>query len=263
MKDKKTPKHVGSRVVACATLIVLLAATSFAHPAIHIVDNIWKHVGSREAFEQCRYMEFTWAVEKDGEIIRSRKHTWDRYGGDYVLEFTDADSGENIKVYFNTDSQSGTALKDGAAVDAEENARLLERAYAMYINDSYWLLMPTKLTDPGAKIQFVGHAGKMEADGSEGEFMVIHLFFDKKVGLTPGDEYWVYVTHDGVVARWDFKLEDGSEGEYEWLEEKDCGMGIVLSTRKQRMDGSAAIVFPNVRFSDTMDHVVFEAPGGQ
>ncbi len=38
-------------------------------------------------------------------------------------------------------------------------------------------------------------------------------------------------------------------------------MGIVLSTRKVSPDGKRAVVFPNVRFSETIDRAIFEAAG--
>lgn len=247
------------RPLVCAGLAAFLVGTAVAHPAVEVVDLIWDHIGGKENFEKCRYIEFTWQSETDGQIKRTRKHTWDRYEGDYVVEFTDA-SGDAYTVYMNVETLEGVALKNGSKLSAEENAAWVETAYEIFCNDTYWLLSPTKLQDPGARIQFVGHAGEKDADGSEGEFIVLHLWFEDNVGVTPGDEYWFNITHEGVIASWRYVLEDGEKNQWEWTDERDCGMGMLLSTRK--VSGNRAITFPEVKFSETIDRSVFTPPGG-
>jgi hypothetical protein len=288
-----------SAVIAVLAVAVLFPGVAWGHPAIKVVDWIWFHLGGKEAYEHCRYVEFTWTYEHEGNVKTTRSHTWDRYKGDYVLEFTDSKTNDAYMAYFNVHSKKGVAIKNGAAVGQDENARLVERAYSMFINDTYWLLLPMKLTDPGARLQFVGHAsrtGSRDIEGSDPEgtrmvdltvreedahdhtghgqgdegaedveetLVVLHLWFQKEVGLTPRDEYWLYVTHDGAIVGWRYVLQDGDEGEWEWMDEKDCGMGIKLPTKRISADGSRAIVFPNVKFSDTMDRGVFQpSPGG-
>ncbi|MDH3217418.1 MAG: hypothetical protein OEN01_14225 [Candidatus Krumholzibacteria bacterium] len=241
-------------------LALLLPVAADGHPAIQVVDWIWKHVGGKSQFASVRYVEFTWAAEAEGKVGGSRIHKWDRYTGDYVLEFTNGETNEQYKVFFNVDTRKGVALKNGSKVDDDETPPIIDRAYRIFINDTYWLLFATKLEDPGARIGFVGHDGKPEQDGSEGEFVVLHLFFQENVGLTPGDQYWIYVTHEGQIVKWRYRLESGREGEYEWLDEKDCGMGVILSLRRVSADGKRAIVFPHVKLSRTLDRAVFEYP---
>jgi hypothetical protein len=260
-RGQKRP-WLGRVLILSIFLALAVPRISDGHPAYQMVDLVWEHLGGRAAYAKARFVEFTFAVEKKGEIKMSRKHAWDRYTGDYVLEFTDSKTNEPWKVIFNIDTKKGVALKNGAGVSPEENAKVVERAYGMFCNDTYWLLAPAKLEDPGAKIQFVGHAGKPEADGSEGEFVVLHLFFAQKVGVTPGDQYWLNVTHQGQIVSWRYLLEGGSEGEWQWVDEQDCGMGITLSMRKVSKDGESAIVFPHVRLSDTMDRARFQRPSG-
>jgi hypothetical protein len=244
-----------------ASVIVLVLMSPIAassHPAPVIIDLVWKHIGGKSRFEKARYVEFTWAHESGGDIDRTRKHVWDRYEGDYVVEFADAKTSDEYRVYFNIFDKQGVALRNGSPVGDDENTELVDRAYRIFCNDTYWLLLPAKLQDPGARLQFVGHAGKPVRAHQDGEFVVLHLFFKEGVGLTPGDEYWLYVRHSGEIAKWRYVLEDGHEGEWEWTEEKDCGMGLLFSTRKASVNGDDAIVFPEVRFSETMDRSVFE-----
>jgi len=304
--DKQRVTRIRSSAAIAAVLIaVLFRAVAWSHPAHEVVQWIWDHLGGQEAYEKCRYVEFTWAYEHGGEVKTARSHTWDRYEGDYVLEFTDSKTGAEYKVYFNVHSKQGSAFKDGAAVPEAENAQVVDRAYSIFINDTYWLLAPTKLHDFGARIQFVGHTRRIGGndvrkpategsplidltkprEGHEGHdhsaddagdshqedwekdpeqsLVVLHLWFFKKVGLTPGDEYWLYVKHDGTVVGWRYVLESGDEAEWEWRDERDCGMGITLPTRKISADGSKAIVFPNVTFRETMDRGVFQPGSGR
>ena len=102
------------------------------------------------------------------------------------------------------------------------------------------------------------HEPKKQEFSEEKEYVAIRVFFAKPVGLTPGDQYWFYLTHKGQVVKWEYKLEGGSEGAWLWSGDKDCGMGLTLATRKESLDGETAIVFPNVRFSETMDQTAFQ-----
>ncbi len=296
MDKRRLNRIYGGAAIALLMIAVFFPAMSWGHPAYEVVDAIWYHLGGKEAYEKCRYLEFVWTYEHEGDVKATRSHTWDRYEGDYVLEFTDSKTHDTYKVYFNVNSRKGVAFKNGAAVGEDETAQVLERAYSMFINDTYWLLLPTKLNDPGVRLQFIGHARKAgerdieepsapswidvtdeeavrehnervkQGSGIEDPqslLIVLHLWFSKKVGLTPGDEYWLYVTHDGAVVGWRYVLEGGDEGEWVWTEETDCGMGITLPTKRNSADGSGVVVFPNVTFSETMDRGVFEpSPGG-
>ncbi len=216
------------------------------------VEKIWNHLGGREAYEKARVLEFTWAVEKDGALVTARHHLWDRYSGSYVFGMRDKESGDSIEVHMNVATKKGNAYRNGTEMGAEESLKQVENAYAAYINDSYWLLCPTKLEDPGVKLTVV-------REDSLPDFSVLHLAFEN-VGLTPGDQYWLYVQGDGRIARWRYLLESGREGVFNWRDEKDCGMGIRLSTNKVAADGNLRIYFPVVRFSERADESRFLPP---
>ena len=150
------------------------------------------------------------------------------------------------------------ALRNGTPLEGKEAEAALERAYGVFINDTYWLLAPAKLEDYGTRLRFDTH----EEVDPFGELPVLHLSFDN-VGLTPGDQYWIYTTNEGQVVKWRYKLEGGNEGEFMWQDEKDCGMGLRFCSRKASLDGKRAIVFPVIEFRETMDRAVFEAATGQ
>ena len=49
----------------------------------------------------------------------------------------------------NVNTKEGSAWLKGKALEGEEQKKPLERAYGAWVNDTYWLLMPYKLRDPG------------------------------------------------------------------------------------------------------------------
>ncbi len=74
-------------------------------------------------------------------------------------------------------------------------------AYAWWVNDTYWLLMPYKMRDPGVTLAMAGR----ETKGGDSWDKVLLTFDD--VGLTPKDRYWVFVNaKTGLVDRWEFVL---------------------------------------------------------
>lgn len=282
--------HVMQRNISTLFLITILLVTItsgivMAHPAPTVIDWIWDYSGGKDTYERARYLEFTWAVEKEGTIGSTRNHVWDRHTGDYVLTMKDRKTGDDLAIYFNVDTKEGVAFRNGEIQEGAAGTELVDKAFRVFINDTYWLLAPLKLQDYGVRVVTLGHSDleeiypfdpvnprvdqrskdpghshdpKKPEFSEKKEYVAIRVFFAKPVGLTPGDQYWFYVTHKGRVVKWKYTLEDGSEGAWLWSGDKDCGMGLTLATRKESLDGKTAIVFPNVRFSETMDQTAFQ-----
>ncbi|MEL6123779.1 MAG: hypothetical protein AAFR14_08655, partial [Bacteroidota bacterium] len=73
-------------------------------------------------------------------------------------------------------------------------------AHAMWINDSYWLVMPFKLKDSGVTLTYAGRDTTVDGRNAE----VVSLVFDN-VGVTPQNKYLVYVDDtSGLVSQWDY-----------------------------------------------------------
>ena len=102
----------------------------------------------------------------------------------------------------NVNSKEGRAWVGGKELAGAELKEALERGYGAWVNDTYWLLMPYKMTDPGVTLKYAG-----EERGANGAmYDKVNLSFDN-VGLTPKDTYWVWVNRDtGMVDRWDYVL---------------------------------------------------------
>ena len=154
-------------IIGVTLLAVLATSTAHAHSVRDIKSKVIGHVGGTKLWEECRYVHFVFNSERDGKLTgKGRDHTWDRYTGRYVLKYED-ENGNAIRIFFNVNTRQGTVLKNGMKVEGEEAEQKIERAYRAFINDTYWLLMPTKLNDPGVIVTFKGH-GDADQYGNRG-----------------------------------------------------------------------------------------------
>ena len=107
---------------------------------------------------------------------------------------------EDFKARMNINDMSGEVWKDGNMLAQKDTlAKYLDRAKSMWINDSYWLVMPFKLKDSGVTLKYEGEeiSDTLQAD-------ILELTFTE-VGKTPENKYWVYVDKkDRLVNQWAF-----------------------------------------------------------
>jgi hypothetical protein len=256
-KDEESPlrKNLACLIAAAVVAASLVVANPAAKTRDEVVESIWTHTGGKSAFQSARYLKFTWAVEKDGRTLRTRRHLWDRYTGQYVLETPDGQSGDALTVYFNVNDKTGKAFNAGELLTGSDAAEAIENAYAAFINDTYWLIAHVKLEDPGVNVSVETD----DAAENGKSHSVLHLTFDG-VGLTPGDQYWLYVDSTGRVTRWRFLLQSGQEGDFEWKDERDCGMGLRFATNKVSADGTFRIHFPDATFTRSVPPGAFDPP---
>jgi hypothetical protein len=217
-----------------------------------------------DAFASAPYLRFNFAVEtpKGTQVIA--RHLWDRTTGDYRVEWT---SGEDssyvalVNVRDVTDGvPTGEAYLNGSQLDGEAAQAAREEAYGRYINDTYWLLAPLKTFDPGVNRTYL-------PDSSTAEHDVLHLTFGD-VGLTPGDEYWLYVSTDtDRLDQWAFHLQGMDEEDppqfFEWTNYKtlEAPEGPVeLATRKESTSGEQALLTDELALPSSPPDDAFSAP---
>jgi len=234
-------------------VLLLIGSALVAQNLQQTIEKVWQHIGGIQTYEKARYLEFTFQVEREGKVLATRHHLWDRYTGNHVLDVTEPKTGDQVRVYSNINTRKGVTYKNSKQLKGVDNTDWVNQAYGLFVNDSYWLLMPAKLEDPGVKV-------KIDKDLSQSSGKTVLDLTFENVGNTPGDHYWVFVNGDGSIARWKFKLQGGREGDFNWLDEKDVGMGVKLSTRKVSADGKVTISFPQVEFTSLQDIVRFEPP---
>lgn len=217
---------------------------------------ITEAAGGLDAWATLSQLRFDWAVVRDSAEVFRAKHWWDRSTGRYRIEYPLGEDSMLVALFdawtFTADAPRGLAALNGVTLDSTEAAPYLADAYERYINDSYWLLAPLKLFDPGAQ-------RALAPDSSDAETDVLLLTFDN-VGLTPGDRYWLRADSTGRLLTWSFTLEGGGQGFYPWAEYADLptpGGTLHLARRK----GTAArAILTEVFPADTLRSDQFDAP---
>ena len=219
------------------------------------INKVWDAVGGKSNFEKARYFLFTFASERNGKLNPGRTHLWDKFTGNYRLESESAD-GKKTVVLFNTNTKLGKAFENGTKLPDTTATKLVSRAYSSFINDTYWLLVPTKLQDQGVNT-------KLESDEivNNEDCYVLNLNFDK-VGLTPGDQYWIYVSRNtGEVVRWKFLLQNQKNTSFfDWTPYQELGQGVKMSTKKTNTVNNSSIVFPLAKVLGSVDQNIFIKP---
>jgi hypothetical protein len=250
------------RVSVVLGVVLLVTTLALARPtfaasdpkAAALADKVLQSLGGAEAWNNTHYLRFDFAVDKGGKTVVRRAHTWDKWTGQYRLESTSKE-GEPSVVLMNVNTKEGSAFLKGKKLEGKEAKKALEQAYGTWVNDSYWLLMPYKMKDPGVILALDGEDKK-----GEDAWDKVRLTFDN-VGLTPKDKYWAYVNRKtGLVDRWDFVLkgEKKPPSTFTWKTWKTYGK-IQLADDRVSPDGTR-IYFPVLEVPKSVPAAVFTTP---
>ena len=248
-------------LLAIGALTLLTSSSGLAADRDARADAVGKELiaamGGMPAWEKARQFQFDFVVVKEGKAVARFSHVWDRYTGDYRLSGTDK-TGAPYTVYFNVNTKAGKAFVNGRPADPEKQAPMLENAYGRFINDTYWLLAPWKIFDPGVRLAYDGE--RPCPDG--GTCDVLRLSFEN-VGLTPKDVYWLWVTRDGGrrMVQWQYVLGGAEEPPTTaaWKDWKTMG-GVALSMDKPMSGQPVEIRFENVVVSPARQDSLFVPP---
>lgn len=210
-----------------------------------------------DGWSKTRYLAFDFVVDRgeQGRLVRS--HRWDVWNGDYRVEAPVGEEGQLVALFDVDDPTAGRAWLDGALVEGPRADSLLERAYGMFINDSYWLLMPYKWADEGVSARYLG---EMEQWGKTYE--VVELTFDS-VGLTPQNRYRAFVDPaTGMMELWQhFRDADDAEPAFTvaWTDWRRYGP-IRLASGRPDQEGVDRLTFENLAASTTVPDGAFAPP---
>ncbi|WP_264619798.1 hypothetical protein [Flavobacterium sp. 7A] len=126
-----------------------------------------------------------------------RKLFWNKWTGDVRVENPE----DNQTIFVNVNTLKGKVYENGELVNDDKKATaLLKKAKNWWINDSYWLVMPWKLQDPGVKLKYL--KTEQLPDGHTAD--VLEMSFSA-VGVTPENKYWVYVDQkEQLIKQWSY-----------------------------------------------------------
>ncbi len=159
--------------------------------AIAIADEVMKAMGGRKNWDDTRYLFWN--------FFGARTLLWDKQTGDVRIEIPS----QEMKILVNEKTLEGKLWTAGEEITQPDSvAKYLERGKRIWINDSYWLVMPFKLKDSGVTLSYVGKDTTQTGEASE----VVRMTFDA-VGVTPQNAYNVWVSEsDNLVKQWAWYL---------------------------------------------------------
>jgi hypothetical protein len=229
--------------------LALVPASAVAQDAQAVADRVLQALGGKEAWDNTRYLHFTFAGR--------RSHWWDKWNGRYRVEGQNRE-GQKYVVLTNLNTKEGTAYLNGQKAEGEQAKQLLDAAYGAWVNDTYWLLMPYKLKDPGVSLSY---AGEETIDGKTYDKLALSF---QNVGLTPGDRYWAYINRDtGLMDRWSFVLQDmpkdAPPSVWLWGGWQKYG-NIMLAPNRNHVGDDRKLDLSDIAVADQMPDSVFTSP---
>ncbi len=157
--------------------------------AVALADEVMTALGGRKAWDETRYIRWN--------FFGRRSLLWDKTKGRVRIEMPD----EKTTILLNIADQTGQVERMGVALTEPDSLKkYLEQGRRIWINDSYWLVMPYKMKDSGVTLKYLGE-GKTEAgDPSD----MLELTFTN-VGVTPQNKYHIHVRKsDHLMTQWSF-----------------------------------------------------------
>ncbi|KAA3658352.1 MAG: hypothetical protein DWQ10_11345 [Calditrichaeota bacterium] len=207
--------------------------------AITIADEVMKHLGGRQNWDNTRYISWN--------FFGRRLHVWDKFNGNIRIQE------KNVVTLMNINSKQGRIWRNGIEITEPDSLiNYLDRGYSLWINDSYWLVMPYKLKDSGVTLKYLGEKNMETGEPAD----VLQLTFSG-VGVTPTNKYDVYVNKTNHrVEQWSYytRFDDAKPRiTNPWTDWQQYGK-IWLSSNRGKRSFSQIAVFDQVPKS------VFEKP---
>ena len=191
----------GVLLAACTRKVATDLRGSDAH-AVAVAEQVMTSLGGESAWDKVTGLRWTFGAMVGDSVRSSRRHAWDKVTGQHRVEGVNRLGQHFCIIHTLGDTTNGMAWMDGTRIEGDSLHKLIKRGYAMWVNDSYWMLMPYKLRDPGVTLH---DAGDTTMAGTTYDRIAL-TFHD--VGLTPGDHYWVFVNRaNHRVERWAMVLQ--------------------------------------------------------
>lgn len=190
--------------------------------AIELADEVMKTMGGRSSWDKTRYIAWNFFGVRD--LI------WDKSTGNVRVNIPE----DALEIIVNVNSLEGMAQKDGQSIqNADSLVKYMEMGKNIWINDSYWLVMPFKLKDSGVTLKYLGEDVTAAGDSAQ----VVVLTF-QNVGNTPQNKYHVYIDKETkLVSQWAY-FEDASQEApnfvIPWLDYEKHGEILLSGNRGER-----------------------------
>jgi len=155
--------------------------------AVELADSIMAAMGGRKNWDNTRFISWNFFGRRD--------LVWDKTEGNVRIESL-PDS--TIYLVNINDLKGRVQIKGQELTEPDSLKKMLSQAKSIWINDSYWLVMPFKLKDTGVALKYLGE----DTTATGMMCNVLELTF-QNVGDTPQNKYRVYVDlKDNLVKQW-------------------------------------------------------------
>jgi len=240
---KKTSTPLISTLSGLLFIMFFTCSTAIAQSdskSIEIAENVMTAMGGDEAWERTRYIKWTFFGRRDW--------IWNKWTGDIRCEVPESDT----RIAMNIHSNQGEVYAHGQVQTHPDSVeKFLTFGFKAWINDSYWLVMPFKMQDPGVVLTYIGIKPDMDATDCD----VVQMTFNE-VGVTPDNKYHVYVDPStSMITQWDyFSNFDDEEPRFSspWKDYQEYGDIMLSSDRgNSKLDGiSVHNHLPEALFKD-------------
>lgn len=215
-----------SLLLLCFAILPLGMLTAFTtktgqtdEKAKALAQKVLHNMGGQQGWDDTRFLAWT---------FNNQYQIWDKHQNRYRWEK------DSIVAIIDTQTKDGKVYIGGKELqNQEEKQKLLERAYALWINNSYWLVMPFKLQDQGVNLKYAGEGKAL--DGTDAD--LLEMTFEE-VGLTPQNKYHLWVDKEsGLITQWAFfRNQRDVEPTFtrRWSDYKDYG-SIKLASDRSNM----------------------------
>ena len=208
--------------------------------AIELADSVMAAMGGRENWDKTRVISWN--------FFGRRNLVWDKTNGNVRIESLP----DSTIFLLNIHDLSGRVQISGQELTEPDSLqKMLAKGKSIWINDSYWLVMPFKLKDSGVTLKYIGEDTTLTGIKSN----VLELTFND-VGDTPQNKYRVYIdVEDNLVKQWAYYKEasqDSASSVWPWDNYKKYG-NILLSADRSDNRGPR-----NVRIDDKLPSELFK-----
>lgn len=132
-----------------------------------------------------------------------RRLIWDKIHKRVRIDFIKSD----ITIISELESSyTKLFINDIEISDADSLKKYSEKAKSIWRNDSYWLVMPFKLFDPGVFLEYIG----IEKSSDSTDAYKLQLTFGENIGETPQNKYYIFIDMKTyLVKEWMYFQADG------------------------------------------------------
>lgn len=207
--------------------------------AVELADSIMEAMGGWKNWHNTRYISWN--------FFGNRNLVWDKMGERARIESLK----DSITYVVDLKTLAGKVWVKGQLISETDSLNtMLQKAKSIWINDSYWLVMPFKLKDSGVTLKYLGEDTLNTGDRCN----VLQLTFNN-VGDTPQNKYNIYVDlADNLVKQWAYfnnSTQDSANFVRPWDNYKKYG-NILLSADRSDSSGPR-----NVAVDQTLNEKIF------